>query len=737
VRLAEGLPRDEEERAGAVHDAVGWAVLLQELWGEPERALGWFYAGDGAAAAPASPQPTARFEIAAPLADLPSGAPVASVELRLGGAPLALVHVPVTGGVVPSAVLRARATAAGGYELARVAVREGIIGRPLGDPAPLRTRLAEAAAHADGGGLPPWAAALAGDGGTLVLGRHDGAVGTAASRRAMLPALAADALRDAASAAGEVAVGIGEPTRRVAYVPELLRLGASATPGARASAASRTASANAAERERAERERMEGFDRHYFETLFASTPDPWSYATPYEQLKYEQTLALLESSGVVGRVLELACAEGMFTERLAALAREVLATDVSQIAVDRTAARCAHLSNVRVARLDIVRDPVPRGFDAIVCSEVLYYLGGREVVAELARKLAGALAPGARIVMANCNVVVDDPNEPGLDWDVLIGAKGIGEVFAATPGLRLVRELRTPRYRIHLFERVGALATLRGRLFRRDARHEPEDAPWIPSAPHVEERLLMQGGQPRRGHLPSASTWELPILMYHSVAPNGSAARARYRVTPEAFEAQLQYLRDAGFRSATLDEWRETKPQGKPLLGRAVVLTFDDGFRDFAEHAWPLLRRYGFGGLVFLATDHVGGTNAWSRVYSEPAPLLDWDEVRRLRAEGAEFGSHTATHPFLTALSPAEVAREAARSRATLQRELGEPVTALAYPYGAEDAVVQHLAGAVGYTYGLSCRPGRSRLGDPLLALPRIEVGRRDTLHDFIAKLDQ
>jgi peptidoglycan/xylan/chitin deacetylase (PgdA/CDA1 family) len=104
--------------------------------------------------------------------------------------------------------------------------------------------------------------------------------------------------------------------------------------------------------------------------------------------------------------------------------------------------------------------------------------------------------------------------------------------------------------------------------------------------------------------------------------------------------------------------------------------------------------------------------------------------------EGCVFGSHSASHPFLTALSPAEVAREAARSRAILTRGLGRPVIAFAYPHGAEDAAVQHLVGA-GYIYGLSRRPGPSRLGDPLLALPRVEVTSTDTLVDFIAKLGE
>jgi peptidoglycan/xylan/chitin deacetylase (PgdA/CDA1 family) len=206
-------------------------------------------------------------------------------------------------------------------------------------------------------------------------------------------------------------------------------------------------------------------------------------------------------------------------------------------------------------------------------------------------------------------------------------------------------------------------------------------------------------------------------------------------VTPQQFEAQVRYLRDAGFRSVTLDEWRRAKERWQPLPGRAILITVDDGFRDFAEYAWPILRRYGFTALVFVVPDHVGGTNRWDEGVAPTAPLLGWKEIRRLAADGVQFGSHTASHPYLTALTPTDVVKQAARSRAELVRELGIPITALAYPHGAEDEAIQHLVGACGYVYGLSCRPGPSNLWDPLLALPRIAVTADTTSEQFIAGL--
>jgi peptidoglycan/xylan/chitin deacetylase (PgdA/CDA1 family) len=252
----------------------------------------------------------------------------------------------------------------------------------------------------------------------------------------------------------------------------------------------------------------------------------------------------------------------------------------------------------------------------------------------------------------------------------------------------------------------------------------------------VAERFHWHGGTPAvDGVARKIVTERLPILMYHRVTSEGAAETARYRVSPGAFEEQLRYLHDSGYRSATLSEWRGSMQARRPLPGRRILLTFDDGYRDFYTEAWPLLERYGFSAIVFLVTGDVGRANRWDATYGDDVPLLTWDEVRRLRDAGVELGSHTATHAHLTALSNADVAREAASSRAVLERELGTTIEAFAYPYGDTDPVVQHLVGACGYVYGLTCRAGPSRYEDSLLALPRIEVEGTDDFADFVRRL--
>jgi peptidoglycan/xylan/chitin deacetylase (PgdA/CDA1 family) len=203
------------------------------------------------------------------------------------------------------------------------------------------------------------------------------------------------------------------------------------------------------------------------------------------------------------------------------------------------------------------------------------------------------------------------------------------------------------------------------------------------------------------------------------------------------FETQLGYLRAAGFRSLSLAQWRAAMEAKRPLSGRAVLITFDGGYLDFWTNAWPALRRHEFTALVFLTADEVGGRHSWDHAFGEPVQRLGWPEIRRLRDEGVEFGSHSATHRPLTALSNAEVVREGARSRARLTRGLGTVPAAFAYPYGDVNPVVQHLIGACGYTYGLSCRPEMSGFRDVLLALPRIEVAGGDGVQELAAKLER
>jgi peptidoglycan/xylan/chitin deacetylase (PgdA/CDA1 family)/2-polyprenyl-3-methyl-5-hydroxy-6-metoxy-1,4-benzoquinol methylase len=729
-------PADPAERR--FHDAVGWTVFLQELWGLPGWPMPRFYREETEEESPEAlpSDPTIVIDVCDPIPSLASETPV-TVEWTVGGVSVCVTTTSPTNGVITAQRLRIGVTHQAGIELARAAVREAVLERLLDDGVPLRERLAERAraeragnqvSDIPGTNLPPETRWTPEAGRAIrraleshpsgVLARHvHGLPGTSASRRARLPYEARTELEEAARATGEPSISTDE-TGPVIYAPDLLWIRERedhANPGTSSATAHRLA--------------QEGYDRHYFETVFLADPDPWKYATPFERLKYEQTLSLIPA-GKPALALELACAEGAFTRLLAPLVHRLVATDISEVALERAKLRCRDIENVEFRQLDFAADSLPPDFDLIVCSESLYYLKDLAALKELTGRIADALVPGGHCITAHSTAVVDDPAATGLHWDVPFGAKVIGETFAATPGLRLVRELRTPFYRIQLLERTEPV---------KEAASDPavEEVPAAELPDHLVSRFLIGGGAVHTGGKPAALTYQLPILLYHQISERGPESLARYRVTPKLFAEQMRYLHRAGFRTVTLEQWLKAMRSYQPLPGRAVIITFDDGYQDFADAAWPVLRQYGFGAYVYLVTERVGQHSSWTETYGGTAPLMDWETISRIRTEGAEFGSHTATHPHLEALSPAEVVKEAARSRATLSRVLGTPVSSIAYPNGSEDRSIQHLAGACGYVFGLSCQTRLSRFTDPPLALPRIEIFGEDSVADFIRKLDR
>ncbi len=231
------------------------------------------------------------------------------------------------------------------------------------------------------------------------------------------------------------------------------------------------------------------------------------------------------------------------------------------------------------------------------------------------------------------------------------------------------------------------------------------------------------------------SKFNLPILMYHRVSPDGKKDLSRYRVTPELFESQLSYLKSNNYYSISLGEWRNAAKSNYFLKEKPILLTFDDGYKDFKEYAFPLLKKYGFTAIVFLVADFVGKRNSWDKEFKEYLELMNWDEISELKNNGIEFGSHTCSHPPLTSFSSDDIAKEALRSKIIIQKKLNTTIDSLAYPYGDFDGVTSHIVGACGYNFGLTCNSAIAKRDSKLLELPRIEVKGNESLEEFITKL--
>lgn len=466
--------------------------------------------------------------------------------------------------------------------------------------------------------------------------------------------------------------------------------------------------------------------RTYWEDWFARGEDPWSYDNPYETVKYRQTLQLLPP-GRIGTALELGCAEGHSTAQLAGRVDRLIASDISPTALRRAAARCASLHNTDFRCIDFISDPLPEGLDLLVCSESLYY-ADREALPELAAKFAGALRPGGHLLMAHAMAIADRRDRTGFDWGAPFGVETIAAVFAAADGLALIKELRTALYRIQLFRRLGPGETGPAAPAIVEAEHgalPPSVARWV----------IWDGAATTRAEAEREEAREVPILMYHSIAADGPEALRPYRVTPAQFAEQLKYLRRHGYHSISLDEWAGCMAGRQPARGRPVIITFDDGYKDFVTTAAPLLEAADFRAVVFVVTDKTGGVADWDDHAGPPLPLMGWDDLRGLEARGFAIGSHTTAHRDLTRLSDGEIVRDGEAARNTLGRELGHPVDCIAFPWGLSDGRVRAALAQAGYRIGVSVETRRSALSDEPGCLPRIEIFGDDDLDSFARKL--
>ncbi|MBI5384614.1 MAG: polysaccharide deacetylase family protein [Verrucomicrobia bacterium] len=215
----------------------------------------------------------------------------------------------------------------------------------------------------------------------------------------------------------------------------------------------------------------------------------------------------------------------------------------------------------------------------------------------------------------------------------------------------------------------------------------------------------------------------LPILTYHKLGPRPTGTRLKgLYVETSLFSRQLAELRAAGFKSASLDNLN-VPPQDR---GPAIVLTFDDGFRNTLEYGLAPLAEHGFHAIQFLVADRLGQTNEWDLPAGEvPAPLMDMAQVRDWLSAGHQIGSHTLTHPWLTRLPLAQAREEISASKKKLEDEFGVAIAHFCYPYGDWSEAVRDLVAEAGYVTACTTEFGVNPPGAHPLALQRVTARYR------------
>lgn len=204
-----------------------------------------------------------------------------------------------------------------------------------------------------------------------------------------------------------------------------------------------------------------------------------------------------------------------------------------------------------------------------------------------------------------------------------------------------------------------------------------------------------------------------PILCYHKIERRWELGVTR--LSPRRFARQIERLASAGWRSLTLAELHACALGHRVPGRRELAITFDDAYRGLRDHAFPVLAAVGYSAVCAVITDFAGRLNRWDVAYGgRRFAHLTWRDIGRWQGRGIEFVSHTATHPRLTWLGDAAVARELSRSRQAL-----DGVQTVSYPFGAAGPRERRLARAEGYTLGLTLATAWA--GDTL-AVPRLPV---------------
>jgi peptidoglycan/xylan/chitin deacetylase (PgdA/CDA1 family) len=209
------------------------------------------------------------------------------------------------------------------------------------------------------------------------------------------------------------------------------------------------------------------------------------------------------------------------------------------------------------------------------------------------------------------------------------------------------------------------------------------------------------------------------ILYYHNVGTYKFGLKGAY-ISPRAFAWQMQYLKFRGYKTVPLEEFVDYLKSGASLPKKIFAITFDDGYLDNYQNAFPILQHLDYTATVFIPTDHVDkmigyGTNA-------PEQRLSWNEIGVMSREW-DFASHGVTHNPLTILAPDEIKRELTESRNVIQKMLGKEMDLFCYPYGAfHDLAIRSLKEAAYKAAVINDTGLIGKTADQnMYALPRIE----------------
>lgn len=201
---------------------------------------------------------------------------------------------------------------------------------------------------------------------------------------------------------------------------------------------------------------------------------------------------------------------------------------------------------------------------------------------------------------------------------------------------------------------------------------------------------------------------QIPVLLYHRVGQTVDPLT----VTPERFERDLRLLKNAGYSTISLQQLQNfLADRNTELPANPLVITFDDGYRDNYENAFPLLSKYQMEAAFFIIAGMLGQHDRVSAA-----------DIREMMDAGMTIGSHTVTHRPLGELQAREIREELYRSRRMLEDAVGVSISSIAYPRGSYSDDILEMVDDFGYASGFTTLNGRCSKASHPFALQRIPV---------------
>jgi len=202
-------------------------------------------------------------------------------------------------------------------------------------------------------------------------------------------------------------------------------------------------------------------------------------------------------------------------------------------------------------------------------------------------------------------------------------------------------------------------------------------------------------------------------LLYHRF---GDGRFPSTNVTNEQLDAHIAELTNGDYNVVHLSEIIDAMESGTPLPPKTVAITVDDAYATVFETGWPKFRDAGLPMTLFVSTGPVD---------SGLEGMMTWDQIRQMKAEGAEIGAHTVSHLHMTRADMQRNRQELADSNARFEAELGAAPTLFAYPYGEASSAVEQLARDAGYRAAFGQHSGAMIDSDNRFYLPRFPLNEK------------